>query len=231
VATDPSGVGSSSPTPTDPKPTSPGTQKHRTCRDTMGSCASDRPRGKRADPLKIELAYSIKKIRSKLDNAICRMMRENTLKITERKKSAHLKMISMAIGNHFSHVLRNKLMQRQADSEEDVDEQALSKMRALTFGDPQQVNLNENEKILKSIAEWSAFEEAVILSKDMQFPSRILKDHLDASKWNNIPIPLKEALDVIKASLLNTERLVLLLCRESRYKSENTSLAIKNITG
>lgn len=93
------------------------------------------------------------------------------------------------------------------------------------------MNLGDSEKILKSIAEWALFEEAVILSKDMRFPSMVLKDQLNISSWKNIPIPVKEALEVIKTSLLNTERLVLFLCRESRYKSENTSLAIKNVLG
>ena len=89
----------------------------------------------------------------------------------------------------------------------------------------------DNEKILRAIAEWSQFEESVLLSKEMRFPSGLLKDHLDSTDWKNIPIPLKHALDVIKTSLLNTERLIVFLCRESRYKSENISLAIKNVTG
>ena len=142
-----------------------------------------------------------------------------------------MKMVSMAINNQFSNQLRNKLMNARIESNEVITRSELQRLRQLTFGEPQEVDLADSDKILKSVADWTTFEESVILSKEMRFPSVQITDQLNATDWKNIPIPLKEALNVIKTSLISSEKLLVFLCRESRYKCENLTLALKNITG
>ena len=80
-------------------------------------------------------------------------------------------MVSMAINNQFSNQLRNKLMNARIESNEVITRSELQRLRQLTFGEPQEVDLADSDKILKSVADWTTFEESVILSKEMRFPS------------------------------------------------------------
>jgi hypothetical protein len=51
-------------------------------------------------------------------------------------------------------------------------------------------------------------------------PSLFIKDELECKDWNNIPIPLVNALEIIKKSLKNTENIVIQLGLECRKKNE-----------
>ena len=68
----------------------------------------------------------------------------------------------------------------------------------------------------------------MITSDSMALAADLIQNSLDAEDWNNIPLPLVHALDVIKRSLLSTESLLLFLCKESRHKCENVVKTFKH---
>ena len=109
-----------------------------------------------------------------------------------------------------------------------LSENRIEKLRAKKFGESQNLKFTVSEKLLQFVADWSIFEEAVIVSADMSFPSDIVKDFLDASGWKNIPLPLVTALEKVKTSLIHMEKMLVFLCRESRFKCENMTLCMKN---
>lgn len=90
---------------------------------------------KQQEALQLEVELHKKKIRQRLEVKIGSMMREITHRIVERKKAAHLRMITMAISNHYSHSVRNKLLKKMEDGEEAITQKELQKLRVLTFGE------------------------------------------------------------------------------------------------
>ena len=59
-------------------------------------------------------------------------------------------------------------------------------------------------------------------SKDMKFPYFFIHDQIDTDEWNNIPIPLVDAIITLKKGFTNTENILVQLIRENKQRSECT---------
>jgi hypothetical protein len=73
---------------------------------------------------------------------------------------------------------------------------------------------------LSLIYEWKKYENTLLDDPTTLLPSLFIKDELECNEWNNIPIPLVNALEIIKKSLKNTENIVIQLGLECRKKNE-----------
>lgn len=73
---------------------------------------------------------------------------------------------------------------------------------------------------LSQIYEWKKYENKLIDDPTSLLPSLFIKDELETHDWNNIPIPLINALETIKKSIKNTENIIIQLGLECRKKNE-----------
>ena len=80
----------------------------------------------------------------------------------------------------------------------------------------------EKDYDLTLICDWQRFEEKVCKDEKLKPPSFFL-DEIHNEEWNNIPIPLVDGIATIKTSLLNLEHLFLHMCKETKYKTEQTA--------
>jgi hypothetical protein len=63
----------------------------------------------------------------------------------------------------------------------------------------------------------------------LQLPSLFIDEEIKCWDWNNIPIPLVDAVSSLKKAMINSENLFLLLCKESKNRSENTAKKFKQL--
>ena len=74
--------------------------------------------------------------------------------------------------------------------------------------------------ILRSICDWTDFEAKCAHNKDLAFPYHFLSKELLPNEWNNIPIPICEAFEIIKKTFSNTENLIIQGFRQNKLRSE-----------
>lgn len=120
--------------------------------------------------------------------------------------------------------------QNQRGGGDEADD-GVDAIRAKIFGEAEKLPTGPADLLLRTVGDWTTFEESVVTSDSMALAADLIQDSLDAEDWNNIPLPLVHALDVIKTSLLSTESLLLFLCRESRSKCENVVKTFKHYEG
>ena len=97
------------------------------------------------------------------------------------------------------------------NSSENSDELATKKFEPGTgmFGRGGPVIGFGGDQLLRSICDWTDFEAKVAINPDLQFPYHFLGKQLIPKEWNNIPIPLCDAFELIKKTFSNTENLII----------------------
>jgi len=84
-----------------------------------------------------------------------------------------------------------------------------------------------NDLMLLNIIDWRMFEEKVLYEPELAPPSFFLDREVECENWNNIPLPLVDAVNTLKRSFFNMENLLLSLVREQKSKCESTAKKIR----
>lgn len=86
--------------------------------------------------------------------------------------------------------------------------------------------------MLKQIADWNRFEINILKERETDCcrpTSLTIGNALDASNWNNIPLPLVEALKRLRYTLDCNENAFFTLCKETKVRTEQTAMKFKKI--
>lgn len=84
--------------------------------------------------------------------------------------------------------------------------------------------------MLKQIADWNRFEINILQEREEECcrpTSLTIGNSLDASNWNNIPLPLVEALKRLRYTLDCNENAFFTLCKETKIRTEQTAMKFK----
>jgi len=79
----------------------------------------------------------------------------------------------------------------------------------------------EDDYIAQQICDWKIFEQKVVNDENLRLPSFFLNDQIKSDEWKNIPIPVVEALEIMKQTFFNLENLFISLTKESKNRSVN----------
>jgi hypothetical protein len=85
-----------------------------------------------------------------------------------------------------------------------------------------------SDMLLRSICDWAIFESKLLNAPELRLPYTFISKELVTEGWKNIPIPIVEALDLVKETFHNTENIIIALCREQKTRSEAIAKKFKN---
>ena len=63
---------------------------------------------------------------------------------------------------------------------------------------------------------------------ELRLPYTFISNELSTEGWNNIPIPIVEALEIVKETFHNTENIFIATIRETKVRTEGIAKKFKN---
>ena len=81
--------------------------------------------------------------------------------------------------------------------------------------------------MLRAICDWAIFEGKLLNLPELKMPFTFINAELSTEGWNNIPIPLLEAFEIIKETFHNTENIFIATLRETKLRTEGIAKKFK----
>lgn len=83
------------------------------------------------------------------------------------------------------------------------------------------------DQVLRAICDWAIFEGKLLNLPELRLPFTYISNELSTDGWNNIPIPIVEALEIVKETFHNTENIFIATLRETKLRTEGIAKKFK----